>query len=232
MHALRAAVGLTSLLASGCLIGFDAGSLTGGGHPSADSGTGMTGAADTPADMGSSACVDFSSYAGMPLPNWVDGRGTWRVVTMAAGNVLMQTTGTTSRHDVFVAWQGVKDYADVNISATATLAITNMNCVLVRIQDALNYYALCVNDVGGRGPPAQEWRLNVTSAGSDTELASGSIATTDTHAFSLRVQGSTLYPIVDGDAKPAVTNGTFTHGAAGVSTDDQGGFMSLCTVPL
>jgi hypothetical protein len=145
----------------------------------------------------------------------------------------MQTTGTNRRDDVFVAWQGGTDYADVSINATATLAMTNVNCVLVRVQDASNYYALCMNDLGGRnGPPAQEWRLYLTSAGTDTQLGSGTIATTDSHTLSLRVQGSTLYPSVDGESKLPVTDGTLSHGAVGVRTDDQGGFTTLCTVPL
>jgi hypothetical protein len=220
---------------SGCLIGFDAGRLTGGSQGDAGTGaTGGTGAADAPADLGLfAACDDFSTYTpGMQLPNWVDGRGTWRVIMMAQGKVLAQTTAGMNRNDRFVAWQNGKDYTDASISAVATIGdMTDLNCVLSRVQDASNYYALCVEDVGGRNrTPAHEWRLNRMTAGTETRLASGSIAMMGSHTFALRVQGSTLSASVDGDAKPAVTDETLTHGSIGVSTDDSGGFTTLCTV--
>jgi hypothetical protein len=245
MHLLRAVcfgltAGLLAVCGSGCLIGFDAGGLTGGAANRGDAGTGgagatgSTGGMNAAGDLGlTAACDDFSAYTpGMPLPNWVDGRGTWRVIMMTQGKVLAQTTSSTSRNDRFVAWQGGKDYADASISAVATIAdMTDLNCVLSRVQDASNYYALCVEDVGGRNrPSAHEWHLNLVSAGNETRLGSGSIALTSSHAFALRVQGSTLTASVDGDVKPAVTDTTLTHGSIGVSTDDSGGFTSLCTV--
>ena len=184
--------------------------------------------------MASSACVDFSSYTGMPLPNWVDGRGTWRVATIAQGTVLMQTTGSMSRDDVFVAWQGGKDYGDVTIMASATLAITDMNCVLARVQGALDYYALCVNDVSRRnGPPAHEWRLNLSVRRHTTRSSPAAASPSPTRTCSrcacrarCCTRRSTATP------SPPSPTATFAHGAAGVSTDDQGGFMSLCTVGL
>lgn len=226
-------VGLLGLSGSGCLIGFDADRLT-SGKDAAPAGT-----TDAPADMASTtapngaSCDDFSAYMpGTALPNWVDGRGTWRVIMNAQGKVLAQTTDGTSRNDRFVAWLGGKDYTDSSISAVATLSdMTDMNCVLVRLQDAMNYYALCVADVGGRNrPSSHEWRLNLMSAGVETRLASAALTTTGAHTLALRAQGSTLTASVDGAAKPALTDPTFTHGAIGVSTDDYGGFTSLCTV--
>jgi hypothetical protein len=245
MQGLRAIIGVSALWASGCVIGFDAGTLTGGtgggnnsgaadlaGNASNSTGNG----ADTP-DMApaSSACINFGAYAdGTPLPNWVDGKGTWRVAATAAGKALTQTTAAVNRSDIFVGWQGGKDYADVSISAVANLGnMTDMNCVLARVQDSSNYYSLCVNESGGRhGPLTHEWRVNVMSAGTETQLGTGTIAVTASHTFTLRVQAGTLYPSVDGAVQLPVTDATFTHGFAGVRTDDQGGFMSLCTVGL
>ncbi|MDB4969799.1 MAG: hypothetical protein JWN44_5488 [Myxococcales bacterium] len=236
MHVLRAVVtravvvGLIALSGSGCLIGFDAGRLTGGA--AADAGT--TDASEAPGDLGRLAgCDDFSSYTpGTALPNWIDGRGTWRVIMMAQTKVLAQTTASMSRNDRFLAWQAGKDYTDASISAVATVGnVADANCVLARVQDASNYYALCVQDVSGRNhSPAHEWRLNRMSADVETRLASGSIAVTDSHSFALRVQGSSLIASVDGDPKPTIVDETLLHGALGVSTDDQGGFSTLCIV--
>jgi hypothetical protein len=236
MNVLRAVVvGLIGLSGTGCLIGFDAGRLTGG---AADGGSASPGTAgsDSPGagDMSHSptSCDDFSGYTpGMPLPNWVDGRGTWRVLMMAQGKMLAQTTSPTSRSDRFVAWQAGKDYTDASISAVATLCDqTDMNCVLARVQDATNYYALCVVDAGRNRTTSHEWRLDKVVAGVETHLAGAAITTNGSHTIAFRVQGSTLNASVDGQGRPAVIDETFSHGLLGVSTDEAGGFMTLCTV--
>src|SRR5439155_14046198 len=78
MHWLRGVIGVIGLWASGCVIGFDAGSLTKGGGaqpgaPTVDLGGSGNIADPSLGDIGkSTACVDFSAYAdGTSLPNWV-----------------------------------------------------------------------------------------------------------------------------------------------------------------
>lgn len=233
MHLCRAAViGLFALSGAGCLVGFDANRLTGGGRDAVD--LGGTTAAGAPADLGLAAgCIDFaSSTPGLALPNWIDGRGTWRVIMMAQGKVLAQTTASTSRDDRFSAWQMGQDYTDATVSAVATVGeASDMNCVLARVQDVSNYYALCLHDVGGHSStPGHQWRLLRMSADVANELASGDVTVTSSHTFALRVQGATLTATVDGDVKPAVTDASYTQGSLGVSTDVEGDFTSLCMV--
>jgi hypothetical protein len=234
MNVLRAATGLVAIFASGCLIGFDADRLTGGGD--AGSGGGAHGTPDAPAaDMATAPanCDDLMNYmAGSQLTNWVDGRGTWRVAVMAQGKALIQTTGSTSRNDRFVAWRGAHDVADTTVRAVAVLDgnPTDLNCVLVRVLDASNYYALCVEDVGGRNrPETHQWSVYSVVAGTQTRLGGAAIPTAASHSLSLTAQGAMLLSTVDGDAKPAVTDTALTHGFVGVATDDGGGFSSLCT---
>ncbi len=237
----RAVIGLNVLFASGCLIGFDSSRLTGGGETGSGGNHGGASApADmlpAPADMGgvpvASACDDLSPYMpGAQLTDWVQNKGSWIVTMMAQGKVLIQTTSSTSRHDRFVAWRGGKDVADVTVSSVALLDgnPTDVNCVLARVADAANYYALCVENVGGHmGPQMRQWTIDSVVGGTETSLASATIPIAPSHVLSLKVQGTTLTATVDGDTKPPVSDGALAHGFVGVSTDNGGGFFNLCT---
>jgi hypothetical protein len=232
MYAQRAALGLIATLTSGCLIGFDSNRLAGG----RDAGTGGAAGASVPdagADLGPSICDELSPYApGVPLTNWVEGSGTWRVVVMAQGKVLIQTDNSMSRDDRFVAWRVGADVADATVSAVALLggSTTDLNCVLVRVVDVADYYALCVQDVGGRNQPSmRQWTLLSVVGGTETQLDGAVIPAAASHLLSLRAQGTTLTATVDGDVKTVIDDSALTHGSVGVSTDDGGGFFNLCT---
>jgi hypothetical protein len=233
MHVLRAVLGLIAILASGCLIGFDANRLTGGRDAGSGAGA-ASGAADTPTvDMGAAACNVLSTYTpGQSLTNWVEGRGSWLVATTAQGKALIQTDSSSGRHDRFFAWRDAYDVADTTVSAVVMLDgnPTDLNCVMARVVDAYNYYALCVEEVGGRnGPATLQWSVYSVLQGSENELASAPIATALVHSLQLRTQGNMLLPTVDGVAQPAVTDDSLSDGSVGVATDNGGGFLSLCT---
>lgn len=244
MSVARAVMVVIAMSASGCLIGFDAHRITGGGGnggtPTSpgSGGTPMSPASGAPVgDMGGASttlsCDDLAPYLpGAQLSDWVAGKGTWTVTMMAQGKVLVQTTSSTSYHDRFIAWRSGQSLGDVTINSVALLDgnPTDLNCVLARVVDGSNYYSLCVQDVGGRNrPPTRQWSLNSVVSGTETSLASATIPTAPSHVLSFKLQGTTLTATVDGDPKPPITDTSFAHGSVGVSTDNGGGFFNLCT---
>jgi hypothetical protein len=202
----------------GCLIGFDANRLTGGaegGAPASDLGSG---------------CDDFSTYAtGERVPNWIDGRGTWRVVLTGDGHALTQMDDVWSG-ERYVAWYGGKQFTDVDVSAIVSMqASTAEACVLVRVQDASTYYALCTHAADDRHP-TPEWRLNRMTGGTSTRLSSGTLGDAASHLLGLGAHGSRLSAVVDGAQVVAYEDGTLSNGNVGVSTDWSGVFTTFCMV--
>jgi hypothetical protein len=214
-------IGLAGLLASGCLIGFDATRLTGG-----DAGGGGSAGGGGASDLGA-GCSNFSAYAaGAQLPNWVDARGTWRVVLMNDAHALGQTDpGWNGAR--YVSWYEARQFTDVDVSAVAVGQGAEA-CVLARVQDASTYYAACARDGDSRHPP--EWRINLSVAGTVTRLSSGSLASGSVHILSLGVRGSRLTASIDETQQISVDDFTLTSGNVGVSTDENAAFTTYCMV--
>jgi hypothetical protein len=216
-------IGLAGLLASGCLIGFDADRLTGG-----DAGGGSGGGSGSSAggDLGG-GCDNFSAYAaGAQLPDWVDGRGTWRVVLMNGAHALGQTDPGWNGSR-YVSWYDGQPFTDVDVSAVAA-AQGNEACVLARVQDASTYYAACARDGDSRHPP--EWRINLNVGGTVTRLSSGSLTSAGAHRLSLGVRGSRLTASIDDSPAVSVDDTTLASGNVGVSSDENGAFTTYCMV--
>jgi hypothetical protein len=235
------------LASSGCLIGFDPAPLTGGAHgggndgatapaPIGDAGGGPA-SGPVPDNLGpASRCYDFSTYAeGAAVPNWVDGRGTWRTVVTQVGTLLGQTDSSSTTPARFVTWEGMDDWTDAGISAVITISErTDEVCVALHVQDADNFHALCLEKMGRRGdPPTFEWRLQRVVGGSVTTLANGGIdGGSAPHTLTLRAKGPSLTPSIDASVQPSVTDGTLTHGSVGLTTNWTGRFGMMCVVRL
>jgi len=227
------------LALTGCVIGFDTAALSNGRKEDGGTATGgnpaagdMLTAPAPVADLGtSSLCFDFSTYsAGDAIPDWTDGRGTWRIMDMPAGHALGQTDASNSFGDRFVTWNGTHDWADATVSTVARLADqTNENCVVTRLQDASNFYALCLTNGLSFNSPGPAWRLKRVVDDFERTLASGSIdGSAAPHTLTLRAQGSTLTPSIDGATYGSFHDSTFVHGAMGLGTDVAGVFTLMC----
>jgi hypothetical protein len=226
------------LLVSGCLIGFNADRLTGGGGGQPAAAGGGSAADMAVGDMIAPrpGCRDFSGFtAGSAVPNWIDGHGTWRVVTTAQGSMLGQTAASGYQGERFVGWDGNTRGPDLTVETVARLSDhTNENCVLLRGQDTMNYYALCLKDGGQRRNQQQQpptWALNRVVSGEATQLSYGALdETLPTHVLTLGARGSSLFVTVDGVAMPVVNDTTYVDGSVGLSTDDSGTFATFCAV--
>jgi hypothetical protein len=181
-------------------------------------------------------CRDFAAWtAGAAVPNWVDGRGTWRITSTSQGPALGQIETTDNGGPYrFVTWDGSRRFADCTASSATVLSDqASENCVLSRVQDASNFYALCLKEASHRrqmGPPQYEWVLERVVSDSETRLAGGNldIAPGTSHSLILNARGASLTALLDRVAQPVVIDTTYSNGAVGLATDGAGGFSTFC----
>jgi hypothetical protein len=189
-------------------------------------------AQDGPPTLVPAGCQPFAmSEAGQRPAAWNEARGTWRVAISDGEAWLRQESTSQSQGADYIAWTGDSSWRDQRISARIKPSgIYSDDCVLVRYQAPSYYYALCLD----LRDDASNWELvRRNDQSKPSVLASGALTdpTRLVHELSLRATGSMLFATVDGEAKPAVTDTTLPQGAAGLSTEENGRFATVCAEP-
>jgi hypothetical protein len=204
------------LACAGCLAGLDERPLTSG----FDMARPVDLALPLVLDGGVLPCDDFASDPVGPIAaGWSSLVGIWTVVPFGAGHSLGQQglPGGLS-----IATEGGAGWRDLTVNATVENAAGALDCVLARVQDQDNYYALCLLQ-------RTEWSITTRVGGISYTALSGTRASNQAEAMlSLDVTGPTLAAMIDGSAVGTATDSRLDHGLVGIATQGASVFPQVC----
>jgi hypothetical protein len=213
---VRACAIALCLACAGCLAGLDEKPLTSG----FDMARPLDLALPLVLDGGVLPCDDFSRDPAGPIAaGWSAMAGTWTVVGFGGGHAMGQQgiPGGLS-----IAAEGGAGWRDLAVTATVENAAGALDCVMARLQDANNYYALCLL---GR----TEWSITTRVGGISYSAANGTRASNLAEAkLGLDVTGSTLTAMIDGSAVGTASDGRLDHGLVGIATQGASVFPQVC----
>ena len=214
---MRAAlIAALALAGAGCLAGLDEGPLTRGSD--------MARPADLALplvmDGGILPCDDFAQDAVGPLAaGWREIAGKWQVVQEGSGHGLQQLgmPGGLS-----IAAEGGGGWHNLDVTATVDNAGGTTDCVMARLTDPGNYYALCLKQLS-------TWvlveKVDTLEYDADSGTRDGSAMTAQ---LELSLVDTTLTASIDGKVVSTVTDGRLDHGLAGVGSRGVSVFTRVC----
>lgn len=206
---MRLAIAAALCACAGCLSGLDEGPLTNGNRSDFAQ----------QADGGFAPCDDFSNdRPGVPPSGWNQLVGMWSVVQVASGHALAQIGAPDNVLNIIREgqnWQNLDVTASVDTGGTT-------DCVLARLLDAGNYYALCLAN-------RTAWTLEAHVGGVATILDQGTHDPgSGSYTLDLKVIASQLTGSISGFPVTTQSDSQIDRGAVGVGTRGLSDFPKVC----